>query len=102
MRGLSWVRAVCRNRPPPGTEQPACGGHGFAAGMAKLGAAIGVFFFPILMDSIGQSALLYLLAGVCIVAVVVTVIFRIEPKGKSLDELSGRTVTTLNPHPVPP
>ncbi len=77
-------------------------GHGFAAGMAKLGAAVGTFFFPILMDSIGQSALLYLLAGVCIVAVVVTVIFRIEPKGKSLDELSGRTVTTLNPHPVPP
>ena len=77
-------------------------GHGFAAGMAKLGAAIGTFTFPLLMDAIGESSLLYLLAGVCLLALVVTVIFRIEPKGKSLDELSGRTVSQLKARPSPP
>lgn len=77
-------------------------GHGFAAGMAKLGAAIGTFTFPLLMDAIGESALLYLLAGVCVLALIVTVAFRIEPKGKSLDELSGRSVSQLKARPSPP
>lgn len=76
-------------------------GHGFAAGAAKLGAAIGVFFFPILLDEIGQSALLYSLAGVCAVAFVVTWVLRIEPAGKSLDEISGRKVSALKMRPSP-
>ena len=77
-------------------------GHGFAAGMAKLGAAIGVFLFPILMAEIGEAALLFLLAGLCAVALVVTVALRIEPAGKSLDELSGRVTTAVQPSPSPP
>ena len=77
-------------------------GHGFAAGAAKLGAAIGVFFFPILLDEIGQSALLYLMAGLVGVAFVVTWVFRIETAGKSLDEISGRKVSALKMRPSPP
>ncbi len=77
-------------------------GHGFAAGMAKLGAAIGVFFFPILMAGIGEAALLFLLAGLCAIALIVTVVLRIEPAGKSLDELSGRVTTAVQPGPSPP
>lgn len=64
-------------------------GHGFAAGCAKLGAAIGVFLFPILLDDIGTSALLVALAVACAIALAVTRAFRIETSGASLDQLSG-------------
>ena len=77
-------------------------GHGFAAGAAKLGAAIGVFFFPILLDSIGQPVLLFGLAGVCLVALAVTFALRIEPAGKSLDEISGQQAAALKARPTPP
>jgi len=77
-------------------------GHGFAAGSAKLGAAIGVFFFPVLLVSIGQAALLYGLAAVCVVAWIVTSVLRIEPAGKSLDEISGRKISGLRMRPTPP
>ncbi len=77
-------------------------GHGFAAGCAKLGAAIGVFFFPILLNDIGTSALLYIIAGGCLIALIVTKIFGIEPKGRSLNEVSGEAIAEVAPHPVPP
>jgi MFS family permease len=81
-------------------------GSGFAAGMAKLGAAIGVLLFPILQDDIGTSALLFGVAGVCMIGFLVTYVLRIEPKGRSLDEVSGRHAPPIRlqpaPHPVPP
>ena len=49
-----------------------------------------LFLFPILQDSIGNSALLFIIAGCCLVGLTVTAIFRIETKGKSLDEISSR------------
>ncbi len=70
-------------------------GHGFAAGIAKLGAALGVFLFPILLDTIEQWQLLAGLAGVCLIGFVVTLVFQIEPAGKSLDEISGRKAGAL-------
>jgi MFS family permease len=66
-------------------------GHGFAAASAKMGAAIGVFFFPILMDDIGTAALLFLVAGCTTLGFIITAVFRIEPKGRSLDDVSGRS-----------
>jgi MFS family permease len=77
-------------------------GHGFAAGCSKLGAALGVFLFPILLGSIGSSALLFGVAGCCLIALVVTVAFRIEPKGRSLAEVTGAELAQLRPRPVPP
>jgi MFS family permease len=77
-------------------------GQGFAAAMAKFGAAFGVFLFPVLQDDIGTSALLALIAGACVVALVVTVAFRIETKGRSVEELSGRHLAPLAARPVPP
>ena len=77
-------------------------GHGFAAGLAKLGAALGVFFFPILLDAWGQAALLFALAGVTILALIITWAFRIETMGKSLDEISGRKFGALKARPTPP
>ena len=77
-------------------------GHGFAAGAAKLGAAIGVFFFPILQEAIGIPALVFGMAGICILALIVTLVFKIEPAGKSLDEISGRDLSGLKARPTPP
>ncbi len=77
-------------------------GHGFAAGSAKLGAAIGVFFFPILLNDIGQPALLLGLAVVCGVAFAVTALLRIETAGRSLDEISTQGLVALKARPTPP
>ena len=77
-------------------------GHGFAAACAKLGAAVGVFFFPILLDSIGAEILLFGVAGCTLVALLVTVAFRIEPMGRSLDEVSGAEVSRIAPRVAPP
>jgi MFS family permease len=77
-------------------------GNGFAAASAKLGAAIGVFLFPILLTEIGTSAVLFITAGACALGFVVTFLFRIEPRGRSLNEVSGQTVAALAPRPVPP
>lgn len=76
-------------------------GHGFAAGSAKLGAAIGVFFFPILLDAWGKPPVLFMMAGFCVVALVVTIALRIEPTGKSLDEISGRKAGGIAARPTP-
>ena len=72
-------------------------GHGFAAASAKLGAAIGVFFFPLLLSSIGETALLTMLAFVCLIALVITRVLRIETRGKSFEEISGRKISALAP-----
>ena len=77
-------------------------GHGFAAAMAKFGAAIGVFLFPILMDDIGTSALLFCIAGGCLIAFLVTWALRIEPRGRDLNEVSGHEFGGVAPRPVPP
>jgi MFS family permease len=77
-------------------------GQGFAAACAKMGAAIGVFLFPILLDDIGTSALLGIVAGASLLALVVTVAFRIETRGRALDEVAGRELAPLRPRPTPP
>lgn len=77
-------------------------GHGFAAASAKFGAAIGVFLFPILMDEIGTASLLLGVAGCTAIGFVVTLVFRIEPKGRSLDEVSGRELAATASRPAPP
>ncbi|MGB0119364.1 MAG: MFS transporter [Solirubrobacterales bacterium] len=77
-------------------------GHGFAAACAKLGAAIGVFFFPILMDAVGTAALLFGVAGCCLAGLVITAVFGIEPMGRSLDEVSGQEAAEVSPRIAPP
>jgi len=77
-------------------------GHGFAAACAKLGAAVGVFFFPILLDSIGAEILLFGVAGCTLLALLVTIAFRIEPMGRSLEEVSGAEISKLAPRVSPP
>jgi MFS family permease len=64
-------------------------GAGFAAAFAKIGAVLTAFLFPILLDSIGQTALLYGLIVTSLLGALVTWAYRIETTGVSLDELEG-------------
>ncbi len=59
-------------------------GHGFAAGCAKVGAFIGIFFLPILQESLGLLTTLLLLALISMLGLFFTVTFRIETQGKAL------------------
>lgn len=77
-------------------------GHGFAAGCGKLGAALGTFLFPVLLADAGQSALLYGVAGCCALAFLVTLVLRIEPAGRSLDDLTGEEATAVSARVTPP
>jgi MFS family permease len=56
---------------PPQTRASAAG---FAAGVAKLGATLGVFVLPIIKSSFGVPAVLGLMAGVSVAGLLVTVI----------------------------
>jgi MFS transporter, putative metabolite transport protein len=66
-------------------------GAGFAAAFAKIGAVMTAFLFPILLDTIGQSALLYGLVVVSILGAIVTWLFRIETTGINLDKLEEQS-----------
>ena len=48
---------------------------GFAAGVAKIGATLGVFVLPILNGAFGVPAVLGMMAAVSVLGLVVTVIF---------------------------
>jgi nitrate/nitrite transporter NarK len=65
-------------------------GAGFAASFAKIGAVLTAFLFPILLKSIGDKALLFILVGAFILGAIVTTIFAIETKGISLDKIGRR------------
>ncbi len=64
-------------------------GAGFAAAFAKIGAVATAFLFPILLDVIGTTALLYGLIVVSILGAAVTWMFRIETTGLNLDKLGS-------------
>lgn len=51
-------------------------GAGFAAAAGKTGAAIGVFFFPILHADLGLFGTLLIIAAGCVIAATVTVLLR--------------------------
>jgi putative MFS transporter len=62
-------------------------GAGFAAAIGKIGAVSTAFLFPILLVSIGTSALLYILVATSLLGAVVTWIYRIETNGVNLAEI---------------
>ncbi|MEU6095063.1 hypothetical protein [Streptomyces sp. NPDC047079] len=77
-------------------------GHGFAAGCGKLGAALGTFLFPVLLTGIGETALLYAVAAASACGFLITLAFRVETRGHSLNALSGAQATALAPRITPP
>ena len=62
-------------------------GAGFAAAFAKVGAVLTAFLFPILLTTIGTTALLYGLIVTSILGAIVTWLTRIETTGVNLDDL---------------
>jgi len=51
---------------------------GFAAGVAKLGATVGVFLLPILKEKFGVASVLGIVSGVSLLGLLVTLIFKCE------------------------
>jgi len=64
-------------------------GAGFAASVAKVGAVITAFFFPILLKEIGTVSLLWLLVGASLIGAVCTWLFAIETRGRNLETFGG-------------
>ncbi|NCX93724.1 MAG: MFS transporter [Gammaproteobacteria bacterium] len=62
-------------------------GHGFASAAGKVGAAVGIFFLPVLKATIGLPVTLVLLGFACLVGFALTAMLGYETKGRSLEEL---------------
>jgi MFS family permease len=62
-------------------------GAGFAASFAKIGAVLTAFLFPILLKTIGTTALLWGLVVCFVLGAVVTYLFRIETAGVNLEDI---------------
>jgi len=63
-------------------------GHGLSAGIAKLGAFLGVFIFPIVKKSFGVAGALEFSFGMALLGVLVTLVLP-EPAQRSLDDVTG-------------
>lgn len=59
---------------------------GFAAASAKVGATLGVFLLPLLKAKLGVPAVLGLMAGVCLLGLTSTWLFRVEGQGLTLEQ----------------
>lgn len=64
-------------------------GHGFAASTAKCGAAVGIFLLPVLQSGVGLHTTLIIIAGVCLIGIIVTSFYGIETKGLALEEIEN-------------
>lgn len=68
-------------------------GAGFAASIAKLGAAGAAFFFPMVQQAIGTSTLMFALVVTSLVGAFITVRFGVETRGVSVDRVGAGTPT---------
>ncbi|AUW92551.1 MFS transporter [Sulfobacillus thermotolerans] len=62
-------------------------GHGFSAGVAKFGAFIGVFAFPLLVKALGLNGTLTITFVFALVGLLLTLLLP-EPSGRSLEDIS--------------
>jgi MFS transporter, PHS family, inorganic phosphate transporter len=70
-------------------------GHGIAAGVGKLGAFAGVFLVPQLQKHIGLQGMLLVAGGAAVLGCVFTTLLP-EPAGRSLEDVSGESSSTLS------
>ncbi len=63
-------------------------GHGLSSGIAKFGAFLGVFIFPIVKAHVGVSGALVFASGMAALGVLVTLVLP-EPARRSLDDVTG-------------
>ncbi len=61
-------------------------GHGISAGVAKFGAFLGVFLFPLMAGTLRLRGTLLLTAGLSLAGAALTLLLP-EPAGRSLDEM---------------
>ena len=61
--------------------------HGFAAGLAKVGAACGIIFVPLMTAAYGVRYTVIFMGVICIFAFIVTWLTRIDMTGRSLEEI---------------
>jgi MFS transporter, PHS family, inorganic phosphate transporter len=71
-------------------------GHGFSAGVGKLGAFIGVFLFPLLQSSLGLRGTLLLTAAISGLGFALTLVLP-EPAGRSLEEITSHANAAPQP-----
>ncbi len=64
-------------------------GAGLAASLAKTGAVLTAFLFPLLIKDIGTQTLLFILVGTSLLGALITWAFRIETKGINLEQVGG-------------
>ncbi len=66
-------------------------GNGISAGVAKLGAFIGVYLFPIIKTDLGIAGALRLSFGMAVLGFLLTLLIP-EPSQKSLEEISSSNI----------
>jgi putative MFS transporter len=62
---------------------------GFATGVSRIGAAIGTFLVPMILQRLGVSALMLIFGGICALGGLISYAFAPETKGLSLAEASA-------------
>ena len=74
-----------------------CTASGFAAGFAKIGAALGIFVFPIIKNSFGITTVLAGVAVISLLALVITIIYVDEiKKDQSLEQQQSKSIFDSN------
>lgn len=66
-------------------------GVGIAAAASRVGAAIGTFLLPLIMAGFGFAATMLVMALVCLIGAVSSMLLAPETNGRSLSETAGRT-----------
>jgi len=72
--------------------------HGIAAMSGKIGAFIGTFAFPLIMDRYGLHGAMGTVAVVAVVGMLVTWALLPEPKGQSLEQISRDDLERIRAH----
>jgi len=67
-------------------------GTGFGAAMGRLGSIIGIYLAPLLILSVGLGHAMYFYGADALIAFIVMVIFGVETKGKTLEQLTKSEV----------
>jgi sugar phosphate permease len=67
-------------------------GHGFSAGIGKVGAFLGTLLFPIVIASVGFNRTFIIISAISFAGILTTVLLK-EPKGESLENVSNVKTT---------
>ncbi|TRM75316.1 MFS transporter [Sulfolobus sp. A20-N-F8] len=63
-------------------------GQGFATSISRIGAVLGIFYFPIMVKDLGFSTSLIVFGITCVIAFIFSILMAKETKRKTLEETS--------------